>query len=136
MEVDPPPRSEHGSGPPEVNTEVDPLEVNMEVDPPEVNTEVDPPEVNMEVDPPRSGCGRGSAEKYCWASGQYALEKKTSLFAEFLAYFLFELSGIYYMKSFFIKLNLHELNFDHHNDNSNNNGQSDDWIGYLCETQL
>ena len=81
--------------------EVDPPEVNMEVDPPgsehgsgpqEVNMEVDPPEVNMEVDlprsehrsrsppPPRSGCrrggGRGPAEKYCWASGRYALEKK------------------------------------------------------------
>ena len=72
--------------PPEVNTEVDPPEVNMEVDPPEVNTEVnmevDPPEVNMEVDPPRSGCrrggGRGPAEKYCWESGQYVLEKRLS----------------------------------------------------------
>ena len=53
--------------------------MNMEVDPPEVNMEVDPPEVNMEVDPPRSGCrrggGRGTAEKYCLASGWYALEK-------------------------------------------------------------
>ena len=53
----------------------------MEVGPPpEVNTEVDPPEVNTEVDPLRSGCrrggGRGPAEKYCWASGQYALEKR------------------------------------------------------------
>ena len=46
MEVDRPtkvntevdtPGSEHGSGPPEVNMEVDPPEVNMEVAPPEVN---------------------------------------------------------------------------------------------------
>ena len=43
-QVPPPPRSEHRSGLP-------PPEVNMEVDPPEVNTKVDPPEVNMEVDP-------------------------------------------------------------------------------------
>ena len=60
--------------------EVDPPEVNMEVDPLEVNMEVDPPEVNTEVDPPRSGCrrggGKGPAEKYCWASGRYALEKR------------------------------------------------------------
>ena len=42
--------------------------------------EVDTPEVNMEVDLPGSGCrrggGRGPAEKYCWASGWYALEKR------------------------------------------------------------
>ena len=42
----------------------------------EVDAEEDPPP------PPRSGGGRGPAEKYCWASGWYALEKKASLFGE------------------------------------------------------
>ena len=84
MEVDLP-GSEHGS-PPEVNTEVDPL--------PEVNTwKWTPLEVNMEVDPPpRSGCrrggGRGPAEKYCWASGQFALEKRLPCKEEILSFYL------------------------------------------------
>ena len=97
MEVDPPPEVNTEVDPPEVNMEVDPLEVNMEVDTLEVNMEVDPLEVNMEVDlpgsehrsgppPPRSGCrrggGRGPAEKYCWASGRYALEKRLSCYSE------------------------------------------------------
>ena len=66
----PPPRSGGGRGPPS----------------PEVVVEEDPP-------PPRSGSGRGSpppppqgkdqtrpAEKYCWASGRYALEKRLSCY--------------------------------------------------------
>ena len=48
----------------------------MEEDPLEVVVEEDPPEVEAEEDPPRSGGGRGPAEKYCWASGLYALEKR------------------------------------------------------------
>ena len=62
---------------PEVGMEEDPLpEVDAEEDPPpEVDTEKDPLEVDTkEGPPPRSG-GRGPAEKYCWASGWYALEK-------------------------------------------------------------
>ena len=55
MEVDRP-RSEHGSGSPEVN---------MEVDPPKVNTEVAPPEVDaeevVEEDQLRSTAGQVSA---------------------------------------------------------------------------
>ena len=57
--------------------------------------EEDPPEVVVKEDPPRSSGGRGHplgsgsgrgpppgkdqtrpAEKYCWESGQYALEKR------------------------------------------------------------
>ena len=88
MEVDPP-GSSHGSGLPKVVTEVDPPEVVMQVDRPRSGHRSGPPKLVMEVEPPgsehrngppRSGCrrggGRGPTEKYCWASGWYALEKR------------------------------------------------------------
>ena len=66
--------------PPEVDMEEDPLpEVDIEEDPPRSGHGRGPPEVDTEEDPPpppRSGGGRGPVEKYCWASGWYALEKR------------------------------------------------------------
>ena len=62
------PRSEHGSGPPEVN---------MEVDLPEVNMEVDPLEVNMEVDPLDGPAGvQATHRPYInWKAGGFPLKK-------------------------------------------------------------
>ena len=70
-----PPRSGHrrGTPPTKVDTEEDPHPWKW------TWKRTPPPEVDTEEDPPRSGCrrgGRGPAEKYCWASGRYALEKR------------------------------------------------------------
>ena len=66
--------------PPEVVVEEDPppMEVVVEEDPPEVVVEEDPPEVVVEEDPPppKDKDQTRPAEKSCWASGWYALEKK------------------------------------------------------------
>ena len=61
--------------PPEVVAEEDPQKWWWKKTPPEV-VEEDPPRSGGRRGPPINGGGRGPAEKYCYASAWYALEKR------------------------------------------------------------